>query len=283
MRRLILLGALALAGCGASAPKGPTPPAASATPETPHEAEAHAHRSRHHAGVLSFMWMSLAEMQLTAEQKAAVAKVRGDLKAKIEPSRAAGKELAGILADGVAAGKVDRDAADAAIDKLVAAVEALQAAALDGMNQIHAALTPAQRAELAGKVEGRAQRWHESHADDEHDEHKSGGQMAFMRGLHLSDDQRKAIRSNLGDAMKGAPPHDHKDVSEHVTAFAAAFKADDFDARSLDAGSRRAATHVARWGATRLARFCEAAAPVLTAEQRTKLAARLREPGGHDA
>ena len=76
--------------------------------------------------------------------------------------------------------------------------------------------------------------------------------------------------------MKASPQnHAHKEVQDHLTAFAAAFKADTFDAKKL-AGGKAANGHMAKWGATRMARFIEAAAPVLTPEQRTKLAEKIR-------
>ena len=77
--------------------------------------------------------------------------------------------------------------------------------------------------------------------------------------------------------MKAAgQTHDHKEVEGHMQAFGTAFKADTFDAKTLGTESD-ANKHIASWGATRMARFFEAAAPVLTPDQRTKLAARMRE------
>jgi Spy/CpxP family protein refolding chaperone len=278
----IVMGALALSGCGAGNTTGPTTPAPSASASAASEATPHHERTHGAGGVFAFLWMGLHELTLSADQKTAIDGVRKDLAAKMEPTHAAGRELGALLADGVMAGKVDRDKSDAAIDKLVAAVEAMQAAAADALNAIHKTLTPEQRAQLVDKMQARATEWHESHGDDEHDERRSRGQIGMLHGLDLTEDQRKAIRSNLQDTMKGAPPHDHKDMNDHLQAFAAAFKTDTFDAKTLDAGARRAATHVARWGATRLARFCEAAAPVLNADQRAKLAARLRESPEHE-
>lgn len=70
--------------------------------------------------------------------------------------------------------------------------------------------------------------------------------------------------------------HQHKEVTDHLQSFATAFAADSFDAHSL--GNAGAANgHMARWAATRRARWLEAAAPLLTADQRTKLAQTMRE------
>ena len=59
-------------------------------------------------------------------------------------------------------------------------------------------------------------------------------------------------------------------------AIATAFKADTFDAKKV-AGGKAADGHIAKWGATRRARFLEAAAPLLTPDQRTKLAQTIRD------
>ena len=53
------------------------------------------------------------------------------------------------------------------------------------------------------------------------------------------------------------------------------FTADAFDAKSLPQSG--AHEHMATWGVSRMARFYEALTPVLTPEQRTKVADKLRE------
>ena len=68
--------------------------------------EGQAHREQHHGGVQSLIVMSLKSLDLTADQQAAVEKIRTDLLASMEPARAAEKDFANTLADGVAAGKV---------------------------------------------------------------------------------------------------------------------------------------------------------------------------------
>jgi hypothetical protein len=65
-------------------------------------------------------------------------------------------------------------------------------------------------------------------------------------------------------------------VQDHLRVFASAFKGEAFDAKTLT-GAKAADGHMARWGATRRTRFLEAAAPVLTPDQRAKLAQTIRE------
>ncbi len=306
---------LTITGCGSTTP-APTTTSSTPPPQGNEDSEAHQHRNRHAGGMIGLIAMSIKELDLTPEQKAKVEAIRADLHAKMEPAHAAGKELAGVLAEGVAAGAVDRAKADAAIDKLVSAVEAIHAASQDALNQLHAALTPPQRAAFVDKLQARSEKWTQAHGGDEHgggpggpggsggpgggpDHHgpPRGAAMGFGRDLGLTDDQKEKIKSNLHEMMSqgggggthgpgmspgggpGGPP-DHHDMHEHMQAFATAFKSDTFDAKSLDSGSRRAGTHMARFGATHMARWCEAAAPVLTPEQRTKLAQSIRDHAG---
>src|SRR5450432_840813 len=257
------------------APEPPAPP----NPTGAEVTEGQEHREHHHGGVFGLIVMSLRDLDLTADQKEKVEKIRADLVTKAEPAKAAGKDLANTLADGVAAGKVDRAKTDAAIAKLFAQVQATHDASLTSLNDLHAALTPAQRAKLVDEVQGHWEKWKEAHGKDEADDkqHHDGFMLGLVRELGLSQDQADKIKAAFKDKMKAAPQdHAHKEVQDHLTAFGTAFKADTFDAKKL-AGAKAAAGHMAKWGATRRARFLEAAAPVLTPDQRTKLAATIRD------
>ncbi len=101
--------------------------------------------------------------------------------------------------------------------------------------------------------------------------------LALVRDLGLTQAQADKIKAGFKDKMKASPQdHAHKEVQDHLTAFGTAFKADTFDAKKL-AGGKAADGHIAKWGATRRARFLEVAAPVLTPDQRTKLAQQIRD------
>ncbi len=263
-------------------PEAPPAPAVAPPPPNPQGAEVSEgdeHREHHQGGVLSLIVMSLNDLDLSADQKTAVEKIRTDLAAKMGPARAAGKDLANTLADGVAAGKVDKAKDDAAINKLVTQVQGLHDASLTSLNDLHAALNAQQRAKLVDEVQGHWEKWKEAHGKDEADDkqHRSGHLLALVRDLGLSQDQADKIKASFKDKMKASPQdHAHKEVQDHLTAFATAFKAETFDAKKL-AGAKAANGHMAKWGATRMARFIEVATPVLTPEQRTKLAEKIRD------
>jgi Spy/CpxP family protein refolding chaperone len=223
--------------------------------------------------------MSIKDLDLSADQKTAVEKVRSDLLAKMEPARAAGKDLANTLADGVAAGAVNRAKADAAVNKLVTQVQAIHDASLTALDQLHDALNAQQRAALVDALQAHWEKWKEAQGSEELDDHqhRPGHLLGLVRDLGLTKDQAEKIKAKFHDQMKGSPQdRQHKEVSDHLTAFATAFKADKFSAKSLTK-AKAANAHVARWGATRMERFLEAAAPVLTPDQRTKLAQHIRE------
>lgn len=223
--------------------------------------------------------MSIRDLDLTAEQRTAVDKIRTDLVAKMEPARAAGKELAMTLADGVSAGAIDRSKTDAAINKLVTQVQGLQEPSVTALNQLHAALSAPQRAALVEAVQSHWEKWKDAHGRDEQDDrqHRSGHLLALVKQLGLTKEEAEKIKANFHDRMKGSPQDlVHKEVQDHIHAFVTSFKSDTFDAKTL-AGGKAANGHMARWGATRMARFLEAAAPVLTPDQRTKLAQTIRD------
>jgi Spy/CpxP family protein refolding chaperone len=279
--------ASAVTGCGGSS--APTPPTTTTSGVQTQASEANEdehHRHQHHGGVGMLIGMSLKELDLSADQTAAIEKIRADVRAKAEQPRAAGQELAAVLADGVAAGAVDRAKTDAAIDKLAAAADAMHSAMLDALNQLHGALNAQQRAALVDKLQAHFDKWKEAHGRDEADDHAQhpGHLAALTKELGLTPDQAEKIRASFREGSKPRPQeheqhlqdHDHKDARDFLAAFATAFKADTFDAKSVGGGNA-ANAHMARWGATRMARFFEAAAPVLTPDQRAKLAGMIRD------
>jgi Spy/CpxP family protein refolding chaperone len=224
--------------------------------------------------------MSIRDLDLTADQKTAVEKVRSDLIEKMAPVRAADRELATILADGVAAGSVDKAKADKAVDKVVAQAQKVREATGDALSRLHAALTPAQRAELIDKLQAHFEKWKAAHGQDESEdkEHRSGHLLALVRDLSLTQDEAQKIKTAFRAQMKAGKPqdHEHKEVRDHFKAFETAFKSDKFDPKG--ASSASADKHMARFSASRRAAFLEVAAPILTADQRTKLAQMIRPP-----
>jgi Spy/CpxP family protein refolding chaperone len=232
------------------------------------------HRHHHHGGFAMFIAMSLDSLGTTPDQDAAIKKIQSDMHAKMQPAHDAEKNVLATLSAGVAKGKIDKAKVDAAIAQLSTAAAGIHEAVADALNQLHATLTGPQRATLVEKVQAHFHVWSDANSEDEpatKDAH--GGHLGTLaKQLTLTSDQVEKIRAAFKASASASKTH--YDVGEgeaHLKAFGTAFASDTFDAKTLTTGGP-ANAHLATWGATRMARFYEAVTPVLTAEQRTKLA-----------
>jgi Spy/CpxP family protein refolding chaperone len=274
---IVLLGAGAALGCGGGAASSPPPQTASGPTADEQEATeglVEHHRHHHHGGVTLLIAMSLDTLGVSPEQKAAVEKIRADLHARMQPAHAAEQSLVNTLADGVAQGTIDPAKVDSAVAQLTAAAGALHDASTDALNQLHAVLTPPQRAALVDKLEAHWTVWQKANSEEEdHVAH-------LASELGLTADQVQTIRGNLAASAKG-PRLDPQEVTAHIQAFGQAFRAPTFDAKTLTTGGT-ATAHMVGWGATQMARFVQAVSPVLTPDQRARFAQTLHEHGSHN-
>jgi Spy/CpxP family protein refolding chaperone len=279
---LALLGSAALSGCAAGAASGPVPATAAssiAVDDDDLTADLNEHH-RHHpqGGVTMFIALSLDTLGLPPEQQAVITKIQADLFARMEPARAAGQKVLMALADGIAAGAIDEPRVDAAIAELASASGLVHDATVDALSQLHAALTPPERAALVDKV---AANWAVfRQANDEDGKDRRAGHLSELAvDLGLSDDQVDRIGASFHTAMRAAGALDPAEIDAYLERLGA-FRGDGFDPRTLSGGAA-ANAHVAARGATRMARFYEAVTPVLTPEQRAKLVVLLREHAAH--
>ena len=236
------------------------------------------HRHHHHGGVAMFISMAIDTLGLDPAKKTAVEKIQTDLRAKMAPAHDAEHDLLSTIADGVAAGKIDTAKVDAAIAKVATASTGIHTATMDAMTQLHDALAPVERAALVDKVKAHADVWRKVNVDEKAGSKEKGTHLAKLTELlTLTPDQVDKITTALSADTPVTPQNDPKAVDAYVQAFSTAFVADKFDPKSLAAPGTAAAGHTARHGGARMARFFEAVTPVLTPDQRTKLAAHLRE------
>jgi len=242
-----------------------------------------AHHRHHHGGFAHFVSLAIETIGITPEQQAQVDKIKAELHAKTQPVRDAQKVVLLALADGVAAGTVDTAKVDAAIAGVSSAAAQIHGATAAELNELHAVLRPEQRAALVDKVEAHWLVWKESNGDHvaAAKEHEEGGHIAHLaKAIGLTNDQVERLKASFQSSMDAhAQAHGKWDpaaAEAHMKAFGTAFAADTFDANSLTT-SDAAHTSMATWGVNRMARFYEALAPVLTPDQRTKVADRLRE------
>jgi Spy/CpxP family protein refolding chaperone len=302
----VLIAGSGLVGCdnasssagGAASPSASAPaassvavtPPAPTVPEQPvtaddsvNEALRDYHR-HHHGGLTTFISMAVDTLGLDEAKRASVEKIQSDLRAKTAPARDAENDLLGAIADGVAAGKLDTAKINAAVEKHAAASTGMHEATADALTQLHDALTPAERAALVDKVKAHWEVWHKVNVDEKaaNKDDKGGHLAQLTKLLALTPDQVDKISAALATDAPVTPKTDPKAEDGHVQSFAAAFLADKFDAKSLASSATASAGHVARHGGGRLARFYAAVTPVLTPQQRTTLAAEIRERANDD-
>jgi Spy/CpxP family protein refolding chaperone len=288
MTGLALVAGFGLSVAGTHAAQAPSPAGgASTSSATAAEDQAAAelkehHRHHHHGGVTRFIAMSLDTLGTDDAKRPQIEQLQRDLHTQMAPAREAEERLQLALADGVAAGTVDAVKVDAAIANLTTAADAAQSTSLDTLNKLHAILSPVERAALVDKVQAHWEVWRQVNHEEEPGGRERGGRLAELtQEVSLTPDQVTRISAALHTALAGlSGKFDPKRGEAHVQAFATAFAADSFDAKSIKSNANG---HLASRGATRMALFYETVAPLLTAEQRTKLAAELREHANHQA
>ena len=277
----VLIGTWATVGCGGSSANTP-PPATAAKAAEDDDVTAglvEHHRFHHHGGVTLIIAMSLDTLGVSPEQKAAVEKIRTDLHARMEPARSAEQKLVVTLAEGLAAGNIDAASVDAAVSQVASAATAVHDASAEAVNELHALLTPPERAALVDKVEAHWAVWQKANSQKADPEH--GHLAALAKELGLTQDQVDKVRASLDEGLKAVPQLDPQEIATHLRAFGDAFRSEKFDEKVLTTASG-ANSHLAGWGAARLAHFVEALSPVLTPDQRGKFAQRLREHAAYN-
>jgi len=243
------------------------------------------HHGHHHGGFTHLVILSVETLGGTPEQHDKIEKVRADLLAKTMPVRDANKNLltvlADVLADGIATPE-ENAKVDGAVAQLATAASAAHAASADALNQLHEILDAAQRTTLVEKVQAHWQVWRQANAEEDKDNNglpdAEERRLAHMtKLLALTADQVEKIKTGLKTAMANLPGKlDPAEVDAHVKAFGDAFVQATFDVKSLHTGEG-VSSHLAAAGAGRMARFYTVVAPILTADQRTKLADHFRK------
>lgn len=255
------------------------------------DATENGHHERDQAAPGSMLhWLfrfSLAEVNLRPDQRTALEAVHKDNKGKSEPMREARRQLSAMLADGVAAGSIDRAKVDPQTEKLVQSVQAMVPVWQDSMNKLHATLDPAQRKQLIETMRTKGERW-KDHAQMHAAQHGGPGAMMkqrfqhFAKELQLTQDQMHAIRDKMQAKMgsseqKEAHRKRAEEMREHMKAVGDAFMTDKFDAKALDVGKN--AADMTRLGTKGIIDFIDTVQTVLTPEQRARFAQIIRERG----
>jgi Spy/CpxP family protein refolding chaperone len=243
-----------------------------------------------HGGLTMFIAASLHTLDLPDGNRTRSQSLQHDLDASTAPLGAAERSLVSTLADGIAAGKVDGPATDAALARFRSVADSSRGSSVEAINRLHASLTPAERLVLTDDMEARWQAWQSANSTSPLGVGAGAGEPGVMGRLErlaggefgLTSRQLERIRAELR-APPGTLPDEPdsrlvSDLAARLKVFRTTFVGDSFDAGSLTSGGDADA---ATAGSVRMARFFEVAAPVLTPAQRTELSAHLRDRYGN--
>jgi Spy/CpxP family protein refolding chaperone len=276
----------ASASAAASAPAAPSAAASATSPDASAanaDAEAaqdeqvadelQAHHRHHQAGFAGFVMSAVETVGIAPDQQTAIDGFRKEHRVKMKPLREANRAVLQLLADGTAAGSIDKAKVDLAITQAGSAATAVQPAMQTLLDELHGVLRPEQRAALVDKVDAHFAAWKEANdrtADGSKHLRRIG------RELSLTKDQLDKARASLDATKDTTKPFDAAAAEAYLKAFDGAFPADTFDAKKLPAAGPGSAGMVT-WGTARMASLYEALVPVLTPDQRTTLADKLRQ------
>lgn len=264
----LLVGAVGI-GCGGSvAAEGPAATAGAGT-KAPIATAAH--------GPVKFLGEALGDVPLRPDQRTQIEQLATEAESRHAAATQAHQDLALALADQVEKGSIDRAALQPKIDAAAAAFQQTRPADRAALEKLHAILDPAQRVAFVDALESRMH-------DRAHEFKGLHGKMQeWATDLKLSDEQKDQIRASLKDQfMSHRDEHaehraQRKEGHERGQKVFEAFKGDRFVmdevAPPVDAAAK------ANKMADRMVGMAQAALPILTPEQRSLAAAKIRTKG----
>jgi Spy/CpxP family protein refolding chaperone len=270
---LAALGASALVACGGTVEHSPQTSASAAT-KAPVGSNTH--------GVVKVMGDALSEVPLRPEQRTEIEKLASDAEARHAPMAGARKELMIAFADQVEKGSIDKAALQAKADQAMAGFDKVRADDRAAFVRLHDILDSEQRNAFVDALEKQMKG---KHGEMKHGGHH-GGPGAFgplkelSDELKLSDDQRSKIHELVGESMKEArkdgPKHGFRGAPHGGGKHALeAFREDKLDLDKV--APPQDGKEMARFGTDHMTKFAEKVLPVLTSDQRTIAANKIRQ------
>ena len=259
---VLLAGSLSMAACGGSV---------AAEPQTAQGAVSKAPIAQDAHGPVKMIGTALGEVPLRNDQRTEIEKLATEAEARHASGRQAHKDLMEAVALEVEAGKIDRAALQPKIDAVAVEMEKSRDADRASFERLHAILDASQRAAFVNALEARV---HEKMG--EHGDHASkgarGGMKQWAEDLKLTDDQKTQIFAALHEKMKERE-HAHGD-HERGAKVMEAFKTDHFVMSEVapKVDMKAAANKMS----DRILGIVETALPILTPEQRTLAAQKIR-------
>jgi hypothetical protein len=232
---------------------------------------------------------ALALVPLRADQRATIEQMAKDAEVRNEPGRKAREALMLAIAAQVQAGAIDRNALQPQIDAVAAAHTAARPAERAAFEKLHDLLTSDQRTAFVtamqnnssaqkgrGQMRGRMQKWAADIglSQDQQDQIRTKIQaqlQTHFAGAVVGTDEQKTEAIQDGQlAVRGHQMH------QRMTQMLEAFKADKF---SMDAVMPIQPNEkpIAHEFSGRLLNVLESALPILTSDQRTAAANKLRQ------
>jgi Spy/CpxP family protein refolding chaperone len=251
---------------------------AQAAPEEAGQAEAaRPHHGRHgHGGLLG---ASLRLDSLSATQRQQIDGLVAQEKTAHANVRVARGQLMQAIASGIDAGSINDRSITPSVQAVEGAIAGDEPSDRATLEKLHAVLTPAQRVELATRIESRTAKMeaHRAEADAKGPRENVG---RWARGLGLSDAQRDQIEANLAStkpAVDETLRNEERATHQHVLE---AFKGDRFVMNEIAPAKdpRLIAGEVEG-----MVRVAKASAPVLTVDQRATASAKLRTMATREA
>lgn len=237
------------------------------------------YRHHHRGGVAQFIAMSLDTLGNDDAQRPQVEKLQQALSQCLAPTRDSEKKVVLASAEGIAAGAIETVKLDEAIAELNSTSSTVFECSIDALNELHALLTPWEREVVADKLEAHWEVWRQVNDEAEGGSRAKGGRLDDLdEELTLTTTQVEQISAALKKAFAHTGQFEAKRAAASVQAVATAFVLKTFDARKVvpDASGQFTAH-----GARQMALFYETVTPLLTPDQRTTLAAILREHASH--
>jgi Spy/CpxP family protein refolding chaperone len=277
-----------------AASAAPAPAAAPAAAPAEH----HGHKGGH--PMVAMLVDELGQVGIKPEQKAAVDAIVADMEKMGDATKEARTQLSSDIAEGAAAGKLDKAKIDADVKKLAQAADATAATMQDNVNKLHKTLDPTQRKKLVELMRAKGKE-HEEHMKAEMGEHEKGahehekgdhdkashgehGRMDKMgEMLGLTPEQKEKLKGKLEAGMKaemGKMKEHHAEMEKRMKAIGDAFETEKFDAKKAGVGEKGGEMVKMMTGGK--IHMVEAVLSVLTPEQRAKFAEHLRSHGDDD-
>jgi Spy/CpxP family protein refolding chaperone len=260
---------LAAAACGGTVAQPEPTSQATAAEATRAPVAVQAH------GIVHAVGAALGEVPLRPDQRTEIEKLAADAEARHGQVAQARNDFLAALAGQVEQGTVDRPALQPKVDAVTAAMQAARPADQAAFERLHAILDPSQRVAFVNALEAHAHEGHDDGARPGGAHHE--GMRAWARDLHLTDDQKTQIkdgmRARFGERDR-AHEEEHHHGEGHGGHMLEAFKSDHFVMAELaPPGAAEGRVHAIE---ERLLGMAEVAVPILTPEQRTLAAQKLR-------